>query len=159
MAATAIRDFYMPLRPGREPHHYVTAGRFAMAAWGVVLAAFACVCVRWQGTSGGNLIDFALGVMTFAYAGLLAVFVAAIFTGRGNSASAIAAMMTGFVAVGAFQPWAWQRWASHVPLAGLSGGSIRTLADVKIEYPWHLVFSSVVALGVCVAGRRRPGRG
>lgn len=145
MAATAIKDFYMPLRPARSPHHYVTAGRVGVAIWGLVLGAFAVVCIYWQRASGQTLIDLALSVMTFAYAGLLAVFLTALFTRRGNSSSAIAAIVAGFFVLVALQPVVWTRYASAIGLA-----------NVKLAWPWHLVIGTTIAFVVCIAGKRPP---
>jgi SSS family solute:Na+ symporter len=155
MAATFVKDFYVRLAPGREPKHYVAAGRTAVVGWGVVLGGFACFCVYWQQASGASLIDFALGVMTFAYAGLLAVFLTAIFTRRGNSASAVAALVTGFVVVALLQPTVWKQWAVSVPWPRGGANAARTLADLTIAYPWHLVIATVIATGVCCLGARR----
>lgn len=97
MAGTVINDFYKPrLAPGKPDGHYVKAGRWAVVGWGLVLWAFAVVCIWWQRESGENIINFVLGVMGFAYAGLLAVFLTALFTRRGTTASAVLAMLVGF---------------------------------------------------------------
>lgn len=143
MSATAIKDFYMVRRPGLPPHHYVTAGRIGVVAWGVVLALFAVFCVYWQRANSQTLIDLALGVMTFAYAGLLAVFLTALFTKRGNSASAIAAIIVGFLVLATLQPIAWNRYAWAIGLKG-----------VKIAWPWHLVIGTGIAFVVCILGKR-----
>ncbi len=143
MSATAIRDFYMPRRPGRDPRHYVAAGRVGVVAWGIVLTGFAIFCVYWQRANSQTLIDLALGVMTFAYAGLLAVFLTALFTRRGNSMSAIAAIVVGFVVLACLQPIAWRRYAGYVGMG-----------DVTLAWPWHLVIGTACAFLVCVLGRR-----
>lgn len=143
MAATAIKDFYMPRRPGRDPRHYVAAGRIGVVAWGVILAGFAVFCVFWQRANSQTLIDLALGVMTFAYAGLLAVFLAALFTRRGNSTTAVLAIIVGFLVLASLQPIAWNRYAW---LLGLKG--------VKLAWPWHLVIGTAIAFVVCVIGKR-----
>lgn len=143
MAATAIKDFYMVHRPGKPPHHYVTAGRFGVGLWGVVLASFAILCIFWQRANSQTLIDLALGVMTFAYAGLLAVFLTALFTKRGNSASAIAAIIVGFLVLASLQPIAWNRYAWAIGLKG-----------VALAWPWHLVIGTAVAFVVCILGKR-----
>ena len=143
MSATAIKDFYMVRRPGMPRRHYVTAGRFGVIGWGIVLAGFAVFCVYWQRSNSQTLIDLALGVMTFAYAGLLAVFLTALFTKRGNSASAIAAIVIGFLVLASLQPIAWNRYAW---LLGLRG--------VKLAWPWHLVIGTAIAFAVCVLGKR-----
>lgn len=158
MSAALVKDFYSPWKPNREPGHYVKVGRVAMVAWGVILGAFACVCVYWQGSSGASLIDFALGLMTFAYAGLLAVFMTALFTTRGNSTSAVAAIITGFVVVAFLQDKVWAVWAVGIPLAPAADGTPRTLANVAIAWPWHLCIASSVSFLVCICGTRKPLR-
>jgi len=150
MSATAIKDFYMHWRPNREPAHYVAAGRVGVIAWGFILAAFACLCVYWQKSASTNLIDFALGVMTFAYAGLLAVFLTALFTKRGNSVSAIAAMLTGFAVIALLQTPVWKIWAAKVPI-----GDGRSLSSISIAWPWHLAIGVTISMLVCCMGRRR----
>jgi Na+/proline symporter len=104
----------------------------AVIVWAVALAAFAIVCVFWQQRSGQKLIDFALSVMVFAYSGLLAVFLTALFTRRGNALTAVAALVTGFAAVLAMQP-------------------------CPIAFGWKMLAATGLSFGVCCLGRRRSG--
>lgn len=148
MAGTFINDIYRPvIAPGRDERHYVTAGRWAVAAWGVVLGAFAVVCIWWQKHSGENIINFVLGVMGFAYAGLLATFLTALFTRRGRTWSVIAAMVVGFVVVLALQPNLWAWWTAQI------GWTKAHLASIKIASPWRLVLGVAAALCVCLLPR------
>lgn len=140
MASSFVADVYRPLRPDRDETHYLTVGRLGTVGAGVLLALFAGVCVVWREQSGGTFIDFALRVMTFAYAGLLGVFLVALFTRRGSGASAVAALVTGFAAVLVMQPWAWRLWA---PLVGLG--------EMKLAYPWQLAIGTAAAALVCAA--------
>ena len=147
MASTTIADFYRPWRASREGRRGADVNekrgsRLAVLAWAVVLAAFACVCVFWQARSGRTLIDFALGVMIFAYSGLLAVFAAALFTRRGNGRSAIAALVTGFACVLLMEESVTAHWA---PGLGL---------PASIAVPWRMVIATALAFGVCCLGRR-----
>jgi Na+/proline symporter len=71
--------------------------------------------------------------MTLPYTGLLGVFLAVLFTRRGNAASSIAALFSGLVTVLALQPWAWAWFTDAKPLA----------------WPWHMVLGTAVAFGVC----------
>jgi SSS family transporter len=144
MAATAIKDFYVHAKPGRSDRHYLIAGRMAVVMWGIILASFATLCVYWQRAEGQTLIDLALSVMNFAYAGLLAVFLTAIFTKRGTSITAIAALLTGFAVVTLLQKSVWPLWASHIPI-----GSDRTLSDITLAYPWHLPIAASISTLVC----------
>lgn len=157
MSSTLIADFYRPLIKGRSERHYLAAGRAAVVFWGVLLGAVACLCILWHQASRLGLIDFALSVMTFAYAGLIAAFLTAIFTRRGSNASVIAAMVIGFLVILAFQPWAWAEWTSLIPslraTPGIDDGF--RLGEVRLAYPWHLTIGVIVAMGVCLLGKPR----
>jgi SSS family transporter len=162
MAATFVNDVYKRMRPGLTDAAYLRAGRLSMAAWGAVLGAFGCVCIAWHRynatIAGQTLIDFALGVMNFAYAGLAAVFCTAIFTKRGNGASALASLATGFLVVLAMQPAVMKWWW---PLQGSVSDSAAQLAPPTpptIAFPWVLLLAFMLALSVCCLGKRGSGR-
>ncbi len=150
MGGTIINDFYRPvLAPGRPDHHYVSAGRVAVVICGLVLGGFALVCAWWQTKSNENLLAFVLGIMGFAYAGLLGVFLTALFSRRGTTLSVILALATGFLAVLSMQPWVWKGWAGYVPWIGES------LQSTTIAAPWRLVFGTILATAVCALPRGR----
>jgi Na+/proline symporter len=141
MAAATVSDFYRPARYRRglgdaTPGRQVRVSRLAVAVWAVALAVFACLCVFWQKGSGQKLIDFALGVMVFAYSGLLAVFLTALFTRRGSARSAVAALITGFAAVAALELY---------PVV---------LGWEPIAFPWKMLAATTLAFAVCCLGRR-----
>jgi SSS family transporter len=136
MASTTVSDFYRPARYRRglgdtTPGRQVRVSRLAVAWWAVALAAFAAVCVFWQRESGQKLIDFALQVMIFAYSGLLAVFLTALLTRRGNAVTAIGALLTGFVAVIAMM-----------------------VKYPDLAFPWKMLIATALAFAVCCLGRR-----
>ncbi len=146
MASTVIADFYRPLRRrlspdqgGETDRRERWVSRWAVAAWAAAMAGVAVGCIFWQQASGQTLIDFALGVMVFAYSGLLAVFLTAIFTRRGNSISAIAAMITGVVAVLLMQEFIWKPWGRELQLA----------------FAWKMTIATGLSFAVCCAGKRR----
>jgi solute:Na+ symporter, SSS family len=149
MSSTFVNDFYKRFAPSRSERHYLAVGRGAVVGWGLVLGAFACVCIFWHRSNaeigGQSLLSFALSVMIFAYAGLAAVFSAAIFTGRGNSRTAIAALVVGFVTVLAMQPAVWRWWTGHV---------VPEWSQVRIAFPWVLTIAFSLAMLVCCSGRR-----
>ena len=157
MAATFIKDFYTRWSPNHGERHYLAASKVAVVAWGIALAAFACLCVFWQRSSPNTtLISLALGVMTFAYAGLLAVFLTALFTRRGNTTTVIASLITGFVVIALLQEPVWNRWTPFVPVIGAR------LSSVSLAFPWHMTIGTTLAFLVCISGRppkhptRRP---
>jgi solute:Na+ symporter, SSS family len=136
MSSTLICDFYRPLAPGKSERHYLAAGRWGVAMWGVALGGFAMLCATWHARSEGmTLIDLALGVMTFAYSGLVGVFLTVLLTSRGNTRSVIAAFITGFVTVLALQNQPW----------------------LDLAFPWHMTIATALSFTVCYAGRP-PGQ-
>lgn len=142
MSSTFVNDGYKHLRPGRSERHYLSVGRWGVVGFGLILGLFAAVCVYWYDPKDRTLIDFVLGVMSFAYAGLLGVFFTALFTRRGNSISAIAALLTGFLVVTLLQPSVWK---------GLSGEE----HFFRPAFPWQLVIGTIVATAVCCTGSPR----
>ncbi|MBX3563640.1 MAG: sodium:solute symporter [Sphingomonas sp.] len=107
MSSVLIEDFYRPWRARRAPveeHHYVQAGRAGMGIIGVAMLAVAVLSFYWQHYTEMGLLEFALGVMVFAYSGLLGVYFTVIFTRRGSTASVIASLIAGFVTVLLLQP-------------------------------------------------------
>jgi SSS family transporter len=147
MGSSFVNDWYRSAVVGRDERHYLRVGRCAVAGWGIVLGGFATGCIYWQQAAGQSLIDFALGVMAFAYSGLVAVFLTALVTRRGNATTAVLALATGFVAVLLLQPWAWSRWAPE------------GWTELRIAFPWQIVIATSLAMGVCCLGRASAGRG
>lgn len=143
MAAVLVNDFYRPWKDRRgtvDERHYIVAGRMAVVMLGCILFAMSICCYYWQRYSDLPLLDFVLGVMAFAYSGLLGVYFTALYTRRGSSASVIAALATGFLTVLAFQGFV-------VDYAGLPA------AMKSIAFPWQLCLGTLAAALVCMMGR------
>lgn len=150
MAATFVKDIWVHVG-GRDEKTGVRVGRWAVVGWGLVLGGFACACVAWQEGSQTKLIDFALSVMTFAYAGLLGAFATALFTRRGSTWSVIAAIVVGAAAVLALQDTTldWVR-------AGVGQQDGHWSDVLRMAWPWRLVVASAAAFATCCLGAR-PG--
>lgn len=132
MSSSFINDFYKRLRPGRDDKEYLFKGRVGVVIGGVILGVFALFSIYWQeARPDTTLIDFALLVMVFAYSGLVAVFVTALFTKRGNSYSVIAALVTGFLSVIFMQS---------------------NFASV-LAFPWQMFIATSLAFIVCLIGK------
>lgn len=154
MSSVLVQDFYRPWCEHRErlegpqsqrrrPEiHYVRAGQLGMVVLGIALFLMSVLCFYWQQYTNTPLLAFVLGVMTFAYSGLIGVYATAVFTQRGSTNSVIAALVAGFVTILLQQ-------AYIVDFAGLPAGW-KTLA-----FPWQLCIGSAVAYGVCMLGRTR----
>ena len=144
MSSVLVQDFYRPWaerRGARNEVHYVRAGRIAMLLLALALLAMSFLCFYWQRYTDAPLLDFALGVMTFAYSDLLGVYFTLLFTKRGSSRSVIAALVTGFVAIGLQQSYV-------VDVLGLPAG-FKSLA-----FPWQLCIGTAVAFATCLTGRQ-----
>ncbi len=146
MASTTVTDFLTPPHSGDSDRSRSqingNAPRWAVLGWSVALTGFAILCVFWQQASGEELINFALRVMVFAYSGLLAVFLAALLTKRGNCTTVIAALITGVLVTLILQPMIWDKWA---PLIGL---------PEKLAFPWQMVIATGVCFVVSISGKR-----
>lgn len=158
MSAVLINDFYRPWtqrkakqkaeQNGGEANppserHYIAAGRAATFILGLALFGMSALCYYWQQYSSMPLLEFVLGVMAFAYSGLLGVYITAVFTKRGSSRSVIAALITGFVTILLFQGYV-------VDSLGLPE------MLKKIAFPWQLCIGTIVATLVCMAGQQKP---
>lgn len=152
LASSAIADIYLPIRKrmGYEPspRQSSEAPKLAVLLMGFVMTLFAILCIILYHGSNGTLIEFALGVMAFAYTGMLGVFLTALLTRRGNNASVIAALLTGVVVVILMQPPILAR------LAPLWHGQ-----PMKIPQAWWMPIGTIISFLVCVSGSRlnEPG--
>ena len=105
MTSSLFSDIYLPwkekrMRPGEgSPSTTLKESKIFVVIMGVVLTAFAIVAALMQGAGDQSLVDFALGIMSFSYAGMLGVFLCAVLTKRGNVTSVIWALVTGCLGV------------------------------------------------------------
>lgn len=132
MSSVMITDFYRPWRDARGgagEAHYVHAGRWGMGIVALAMFGTAALSLVWQRHSDMPLLEFALQVMVFAYAGLLGVYFVAVFTRRGNSLSVIAALLGGFATVVLLQPF----------MIGPAG----------LAFPWQLCIGTLVSALIC----------
>lgn len=149
MASSFVADIYMPLR--KRMGHAITSDSDQMSSskkmvvlMGTVLTGFAIVTAVMQEKSGLNLVDFATGVMSFSYAGMLGVFLCALFTGRGNTRSVVAALVVGLLVVLLLQPYV---------LGPLSEWLVGR--RVNIAWPWWCPIGGVVSFAVCCLGKKK----
>lgn len=129
MASVALQDIYRPFFPDKSEEHFLKVSRIAVLGFAVALSLMAMVAYYWQRYSDIPLITFALGVMTFAYAGLLGVYGAAIFTKKGNGANVPWALVGGFISVGVF-------------------------GFLLEDFAWQLVFSTIISFCIMLISRK-----
>jgi Na+/proline symporter len=152
LASSAVADIYLPLRKmsGRpvDPDKSVDAPKFAVAAMGAVMTGFALACVFAYDPKEKGFLAFALGVLNFAFSGMLAVFLTALLTRRGNSTSTVLALLTGVVVVALTQDRP-MRWMTTTV-----AGKPHTLG-----FTWAMPLATGLAFLVCMAGRPTRGSG
>ena len=140
MSSVAIEDLYKPWKKKQgsiDEMHFVKAGRKAVLFFAVALSAMAMLSYYWQRYTDLPLLSFALGVMAFAYTGLLGVFGAAIFTNRGNAATVPLALLGGFLTVLFLQPYI-----------------LGTLLNINLGFAWQILIGTAVAFFIMMAGKQ-----
>ena len=143
MSSVAIEDIYKPWRQHRSPQdemHFVKASRVSILVFAMALCVMAMLSYYWQRYAGLSLLSFALGVMGFAYTGLLGVYGAAIFTKRGNTTTVPLALIGGFMTVLMLQPYVF-------------GENVGAFLGFKIGFAWQIVIGTIVAFGVMMSGK------
>jgi len=149
MSAVLVSDFYRPWKERRGAavgeHHYVNAGRWAMILLALALFAMSILCFYWQRYTDMPLLEFVLGVMTFAYSGLLGVYATVLFTRRGSTASVISALAVGFIAILLQQHYVVDSLGLPAAMKGLA-------------FPWQLCIGAGLAFFTCLLGKAKgPG--
>jgi len=138
MSSVAIEDLYKPWKQKQgdvDEMHFVKAGRNAVLFFAVALSAMAMLSYYWQRYTELPLLSFALGVMAFAYTGLLGVFAAAIFTKRGNATTVPLALLGGFMTVLLLQPYV-----------------LGAFLDMKLGFAWQILVGTIVAFAIMMLG-------
>ncbi len=136
MASVAVEDIYKPLKLRHSPvddAHFVTAARLGVLGFAIALSLMAILSYLVHHDSELPLLSFALGVMAFAYSGLLGVYGAAIFTQRGNERSVLYALIGGFITVLALQPY---------------------LFGADVGFAWQIVLGTAVSFGIMQLKKR-----
>ena len=145
MASVAIEDLYKPWKQKRseaEEMHFVKAGRNAVLLFALALSMMAMLSFYWQRYTELPLLNFALGVMAFAYTGLLGIFGAALFTERGSSTTVPFALLGGFLTVLLLQPY-------------LLGSTLEAWVDLKLGFAWQILAGTAVAFGIMMTAKGR----
>jgi len=127
MSSVAIEDLYKPWRLQKgfvNEEHFIKAGKVAVVFFAIVLSIMAMLSYYWQHYTNLPLLSFALGVMAFAYSGLIGVYAVALFSHKGNQKSVRYALISGFATVFVLQPY---------------------ISDIHIGFAWQLLIGSIVS--------------
>jgi Na+/proline symporter len=143
LASSAVADIYYPLRRragiSDDPSRDTAVPKLAVAAMGALMTGLGILCIFLYDKNNRTLIDFALGILSFAFAGMLGVFLTALLTRRGNTASVIAALVAGVLSVSLMQPAVMKHWT------GALFHSPWTLAST-----WWMPVGMIISFSVCI---------
>lgn len=145
MASSAVADVYWPARRmrGLPVDNGTRAPRLGVAMMGALLIVFAIGCVYLYDEKTSTLLSFALGIMAFAYTGMLGVFLTAILTKRGNNASVLAALVVGVIVTALMQDSIFAWWTAR--LVGRA---------LHISNFWAMTIGTPISFLVCCVGQR-----
>lgn len=145
MTSSFVSDILLPIRNKTKKlssnNGEMKQSKLMVVVMGALLTLFAVLTAFMQEAGGQTLVDFALGVMSFSYSGLLGVFLCAIFTKRGNVKSVIAALIIGALVVLALQPFFMPAWTTTL------FGHV-----VDLAWPWWIVVGGSISFIVCSLG-------
>jgi len=140
MSSVAIEDLYKPWkrkRAKRDEAYFVKAGRVAVLLFAVALSAMAMLSYYWQRYSELPLLSFALGVMAFAYTGLLGVYATAIFTKRGSAKRIPFALVGGFLTVLLLQPY---------------------VLGITLGFAWQILLGTFVSFAIMMTAKEEESK-
>ena len=137
MSSVAIEDIYRPYKNKKtslvDELHFVKVARNLVLVFALALSLMAIFSFLVHINSNIPLISFALGVMAYAYSGLLGVFGSALFTRRGSSKMIPYALLIGFISVFSMQGYTF---------------------GLNIGFAWQLVIGTALSFGVMQLGRK-----
>ena len=105
-SATAMADFYMPMRRASD-EHYLRVSRWLTAFWGLVQISVALVAIQFS----TRAVDEVLGIASFTNGVILGVFLLGTFAPRVRQRSAFVGILAGtsvMLAVKVLQLASWQ---------------------------------------------------
>jgi len=133
MASVAVEDIYRPwlAKEGRDEAHFLKVSRMMVITFAILLCGMAMVSFYWQQFTELPLLSFALGVMAFAYASLLGVYGATIFTDRGTEKTVLFALIGGFLTVLILQPYV-----------------IGAIVEIKVDFAIQMILGTLVSFAI-----------
>ena len=145
MAGSAVADLYWPWRRWRGlpvNEESTATSRWAVLITGLILIASAIMSAWRYDPNQRSLLVFALGVMSFAYTGMLGVFLTALLTRRGSTRSVLAALLTGVMVTTLMQDSILRWWSSRM-----------FHSPVTLSIFWWMPIGTVMSFLVCVSAQ------
>jgi SSS family solute:Na+ symporter len=151
LASSAVADVYYPLRRrfgvADDTARDTSTPKVAVAFMGACMSLLGMLCVFLYDKNNRTLIDFALGVLSFSFTGMLGVFLTALLTPRGNTTSVVAALVTGVITVILLQPGLYEGWSVRLPPM--------LHLPTHLASTWWMPIGTLASFILCVSGRPR----
>jgi Na+/proline symporter len=113
-SATAMADFYMPMRKASD-EHYLRVSRWLTAFWGVVQMSVALAAIQFS----TRAVDEVLGIASFTNGIILGVFLLGTFAPRVRQRSAFAGIVAGTAVMLAVKVFGLTSWQWYVLIGSL----------------------------------------
>jgi len=137
MSSVAIEDVYKPYKIKHQRNidetHFVKVAKKFVLIFAFLLSLMAILSFIIHSNSSIPLVSFALGVMAYAYSGLLGVFASAFFTKRGNAKLIPYSLFIGFASVFCMQGYTF---------------------GLNIGFAWQLLIGTTLSFGVMQLGKK-----
>jgi SSS family transporter len=152
LATSFTQDFWVP-RWGRNagPHQVVSAVRWSTIVFAALLALVGTLTAAVVVASPhARIIPIVLGIFGYTYGSLLGIFLLGLTTkSRGNDLGNLAGMIAGFLGVALLSglPWDLATAATAHPFTAPPW-------LVQIEFPWRILFGTVITYAVAACFRR-----
>ncbi len=145
MSSTFTLNCLKVWKPDEEDAYYLRKTKLGIPIWAMLLAVMAiCIASAYDQSKHQSLLSYALKPMIYAYSGLVGIFFCALFTKRGNSASAIIALFSGFLSISFMS---YHSLASFA-VSNADGG----ISLVRIPFPWQMTIATLIAFAICLCG-------
>jgi solute:Na+ symporter, SSS family len=156
LATSFTADWYVPyIRPGATERQIVSAARTTTVVFSVLLVIIGSLTAYAVIVLKSGIIPIVLGIFGYTYGSLLGVFLVGMLTRtRGSNAGNAIAMICGFVVVAILS-------GLHNDLALLTGLREAVPKGTRvgpewlpvIEFPWRILFGTLVTAGVALCFR------
>jgi Na+/proline symporter len=174
LATSFTQDFWVPyFGRGQDQRHVVRAVRWSTVVFALLLAAIGTVTAAVVVYSPhARIIPVVLGVFGYTYGSLLGIFLLGLTTRhRGSDRGNLAGMICGFVGVAILSGLPWdlvnavrgQSYNISHQIISLVQGGWAVLKDgyvtppawlVQIEFPWRVMFGTIITYAVAWCFRR-----
>jgi solute:Na+ symporter, SSS family len=175
LATSFTEDFWVPyFARGRDEAHVVRAVRWSTVVFAVLLATVGTVTAAIVVYSPhARIIPVVLGVFGYTYGSLLGVFLLGLTTKRrGSDFGNVVGMIVGFLGVAVLSGLPWdlinavrghsENWGPMIielvqhHLAAINDGYVQAPdALVQIEFPWRVMFGTIITYAVAACFGRK----